>query len=442
MGMYLGSTPIIGLRGGSNEIIRAFVGSSLVFGPPLWVPSYDGALALDHADFTTEGDTNQYFAVGAVRANAAAWLAAQDGAHTRSSAAYRRNASALQESVSSDVLRFNHSVAGALLGAWMEGPRTNLFPKFNQFDDANWAKTTATVSANSATAPDGNTTADKLIPNNSAAAGARATKAGVPGSTGLHIASVYAEAAGMTVKEMVLFSIENGSTTSAFNLSTGAVASGAGIISNEGSNRYRCALAKNFTGLTSAQVQLGRSTTTGNGTDGYNLSFAQFEAVETVAFASSVIATDTTALSRAADIMSHDVNYDAGAVAFDVEFDLAHNGQECTILHGADGATDVFELYTASGNLYLYHSAADESVLLGALIAGTNKAACRIDSTTATGSLNGAAVQTTAPGTARDLMTELWHGSYGGTAGHMFGHFRKRTGWQTLNNAGIVARAT
>jgi hypothetical protein len=45
----------------------------------------------------------------------------------------------------------------------VEIPRTNLATYSEQFDNALWVKTRATITSNSTTAPDGTSTADKLI---------------------------------------------------------------------------------------------------------------------------------------------------------------------------------------------------------------------------------------------------------------------------------------
>lgn len=76
---------------------------------------------------------------------------------------------------------FGMTVAGALTtfaadtpqrtdrGLALEPARTNLLLRSSEFDNATWTKSLATVTANATTAPDGTTTADKLIPNAGAA---------------------------------------------------------------------------------------------------------------------------------------------------------------------------------------------------------------------------------------------------------------------------------
>ena len=63
-----------------------------------------------------------------------------------------------------DAPRFDHDpVTGESLGLLIEEERTNLFTYSEEFDDATWLKSNATVTANDAVAPDGTSTADKLI---------------------------------------------------------------------------------------------------------------------------------------------------------------------------------------------------------------------------------------------------------------------------------------
>lgn len=59
---------------------------------------------------------------------------------------------------------FNAGTA-TLGGAMREGERTNEIPYFAEFDNANWTKTDATISADSDTAPDGTDTADTVTDN-------------------------------------------------------------------------------------------------------------------------------------------------------------------------------------------------------------------------------------------------------------------------------------
>ena len=63
-----------------------------------------------------------------------------------------------------DEPRFEHDASGNSLGLLIEPQRTNLVAYSQDFDNAYWQKTIVIVSADSTMAPDGTTTADKIIP--------------------------------------------------------------------------------------------------------------------------------------------------------------------------------------------------------------------------------------------------------------------------------------
>jgi hypothetical protein len=70
---------------------------------------------------------------------------------------------ALQTAASGEP-RFDHDpITGESKGFLIEEQRTNLLTYSEQFDNAAWTKGNTTISANAATAPDGQTTADKLV---------------------------------------------------------------------------------------------------------------------------------------------------------------------------------------------------------------------------------------------------------------------------------------
>ena len=123
--------------------------------------------------------------------------------------------------------------------------QTNLLTYSEQFDNAAWAKNAATVTANAAVAPDGATTADKLVEDTSTAVHrvAPATAPTITNGTA-YTATVYAKAAERTEIRL----IEN-STTGAFasfDIANGTVLStgsgGSGAITSVGNGWYRCEL--------------------------------------------------------------------------------------------------------------------------------------------------------------------------------------------------------
>jgi hypothetical protein len=88
---------------------------------------------------------------------------------TRASTATRVNASGLIETVSSGVPRLDYqgSTCPKLL---LEPQRTNMATYSEDLTNADWTKSNATVSSNTVTAPDGNTTADTVTDTSSTAA--------------------------------------------------------------------------------------------------------------------------------------------------------------------------------------------------------------------------------------------------------------------------------
>ena len=82
---------------------------------------------------------------------------------TRATSASRTNSSGLIETVLTGVPRLDYS--GSTPSILLEPQRTNLAAYSTQFNDAYWSKTNSTISSNLITAPDGTTTADKIVSN-------------------------------------------------------------------------------------------------------------------------------------------------------------------------------------------------------------------------------------------------------------------------------------
>ena len=184
----------------------------------------------------------------------------------------------------------------------LEKVRTNLLLYSEQFDNASWVKTgdgQVTITANAAVAPNGTTTADKMIP--SAIAGFHCVQQAVTLSAGEASVSVYAKAVENSFLQ--IFDALTGEFVN-FNLTTGAVGSSSvyvGSIEDAGNGWYRCKATKvvpsgNFTPrfgvVTSATAVRGESFT-GNGTDGLLIWGAQLE----YGVATDYIPTTTTAVS-------------------------------------------------------------------------------------------------------------------------------------------------
>lgn len=119
--------------------------------------------------------------------------------------------------------RIEYNTSGTCLGLLIEESRTNLLTYSEQFDNAAWTKTRASISANAAPAPDGANTADKLVEDSTAGAthpvsSAAATLAANTSCT----ASVFVKPAGRNY--VVLRVTPDGTNYIAcgFNLTTGS----------------------------------------------------------------------------------------------------------------------------------------------------------------------------------------------------------------------------
>lgn len=193
------------------------------------------------------------------------------------------------------------------LGMLIEESRTNLLTYSEQFNDAAWVKTRATVTANSTTAPDGTTTADKLV-EDTTASNSHALRQSPSLSAVAYSFSVYAKAGERSWIRLVNASGTN--QAAYFNLSSGVVgtvgASATASISSAGNGWYRCSIV--FTvasaGANSIDIRLanadGGDFYTGDGISGIYLWGAQLEAG---AFATSYIPTTTASVTRVADVV-------------------------------------------------------------------------------------------------------------------------------------------
>jgi len=211
--------------------------------------------------------------------------------------------------------RFDYDpVTLAPRGLLIEEQRTNSTLYSEQFDNAAWPKQNATVTANATTAPDGTTTADKLVEDATAGVSHRmyqtTASAFANGTTVTN--SVFLKAAERTWAYIRLELNDNTSLNAWFNLSTGAIGtvqSGlTATITPFGNGWYRCTVAGSVgTGASPAKnyflvgVTTADNTTnyTGNGTSGVFLWGAQLEAG---AFATSYIPTVASTVTRSADV--------------------------------------------------------------------------------------------------------------------------------------------
>jgi hypothetical protein len=161
--------------------------------------------------------------------------------------------------------------------------RKNLLGFTQEFDNAAWAKTNSSVTANTVVAPDGALTGGKLVEDTST--GGHHVSVGFAGfvSGTSYTVTVFAKASERTVLQVILTSAAFGANViGAFDLVNG-VSTGSGgtartqSITAVGNGWYRCVLSAQATATTTANVQYRLSDTysaaspasyTGDGTSG------------------------------------------------------------------------------------------------------------------------------------------------------------------------------
>ncbi len=234
---------------------------------------------------------------------------------TRASGGTRTNQKGVIELIPSGVPRIDYDpVTLVCKGFLIEEARTNLLTYSEQLDNAAWTKTRSSVSANAAVAPDGTTTADKLVEDATASNTHIAYEVVALSAATSYTYSIYAKVAERSqlmlfvqstgfsdaAARYVLFDLSNVSTS----LLTGTGATAA--IASVGGGWYRCSLMFNGTAAASPYIQValcaaGTNVYTGDGTSGLYIWGAQLEAG---AFPTSYIPTVASQVTRAADVAS------------------------------------------------------------------------------------------------------------------------------------------
>lgn len=192
-------------------------------------------------------------------------------------------------------------------GLALEPAATNLLVRSQEFDNASWAKTNATVTANVAVAPDGTTTADLVIPS-VANAQHRADQTPVS-SAGDQIYSVFGSPGGYG---FALLRIGLVGINISFNLTTGAItgteAGASPSVLAVAAGFYRTALA--VTGVAANAIArtnvsaTGADAFAGDGVSGVNFWQAQLEAGSV---ATSPIVTTAAQATRALPVFTETV---------------------------------------------------------------------------------------------------------------------------------------
>lgn len=261
----------------------------------------------------------------------------------RNSIATRVNKQGLIETVPAGVPRIDYDpVTGACKGLLVEEARANLYSRSEDFDNVAWTKGNLTVTANSTTAPDGTSFADKLVSNTTPSAYHYITQS-IPKAASpiTYTTSIFVKAAEQTTFTLLLLdSPAVGLAGARFNtdgtvIGTPWVLGGFTAVSYAvqvlGNGWCRFSITATSNSDTSIRMQLttesgGTATYTGDGTSGVYIWGAQLEAGST---ASSYIPTTTTSLSRTSET----------ATINGQNFLNFYNQSEGTFVVTGDGAT-------------------------------------------------------------------------------------------------------
>jgi len=248
----------------------------------------------------------------------------------------------------------------AASSAVLRGGSTNLLTYSEQFDNAAWTKSSATITANTIVAPDGATTVDKLIVDNGVALGSGFTRQNVSkaASAITYTSTVYAKAGEFNRvrclcrdavtsanSASVTISLVDGSVVVAA-AATGTFTSASSSATSVGNGWYRIALT--FTSGTETTIWGGgyipsdSVATQGNGTSGIFIWGAQLNVGATPAAYLQTVATAVTTAYAAPIESPNGLAFPLLATMTparnaDMTFELASNTSLVVKVRGSDG---------------------------------------------------------------------------------------------------------
>ncbi|HKR55045.1 MAG TPA: hypothetical protein VJS20_02010, partial [Gemmatimonadales bacterium] len=207
-------------------------------------------------------------------------------------------------------------------GFLLEGSRTNLCLRSEEFDNATWLGASAAVTANSDIAPDGTLTADTLTDDDAGAFESKAQVWTVANDSLPHVFGIFVKKTTAATNTFGLnIALTGGTSVSQFprlNTNSGVVSAGsdARTISVGDYWLLVCKITNNTTGNTGLTITVFPATGTNSGSNpGTDSVTATGSAVvwgaqlEKAAFLSSYIKTTSAAVTRAADSLSVPINF-------------------------------------------------------------------------------------------------------------------------------------
>lgn len=189
-------------------------------------------------------------------------------------------------------------------GLLIEEQRVNIFQYSEEFDNAAWTKTNATISANQAIAPNGTLTADELIYDNGSTTGRIVESFNSASQNTDYTLSCFVKNNGLNISSLRFYSVETGFIQTEFDLRDGSITSttsgASSSIVDYGNGWFRVTLTFNTgSAATSKQTQICRNAFQGDGTLSFYVWGAQ---LEEGAFPTSYIPTSGSSVTRSADL--------------------------------------------------------------------------------------------------------------------------------------------
>jgi hypothetical protein len=318
-----------------------------------------------------------------------------------------------QAGILEDMARLDYSGGASCPSLLLEPQRTNLALYSEQFDNAAWAKSNATVTANATTSPEGYVNAYKLITNNAVINGQITDNISKSASQITYTSSIFVKKAewdriGLYISDASTF---NNRGQAFFNLdgTLGTVAA-AGTFTNASSNIeeypndwYRVYLTVTVPSTTTTIVlryySLDNNELNGDGTSGIYIYGAQLEEGSLTSY----IPTYGTSQTRSKDSciktgISSLIGQTEGTLFAEFEIPVnTQNGDIIAIRNGTSSANGIFVSYRSSSVVQLIVRTGSTNALIfqriGSYPSGKNKIAVAYKNGDFAISLNGTAAQ-------------------------------------------------